>query len=62
MVAGITPNHALKKATFKAIRARPFTKVVGRKVTWKQAEHLIKEMINSYHPLRSMGPNLKKNK
>ena len=44
MVSGIASNHTLEKATFDAIRARPFTKIAGRKPTWRQAENLIKEM------------------
>lgn len=44
MVSGIASNHSLEKAIFDAIRARPFTKIAGRKPTWRQAENLIKEM------------------
>jgi hypothetical protein len=47
MGSGIASNHALEKATFDAVRARPFTKIMGRKPTWRQAEGLIKEMMDA---------------
>ena len=44
MVSGIASNHTLEKATFDAIRARPFTNIAGRKSTLRQAGNLIKVM------------------
>ena len=37
----------LKEATFNTLRARPFTKIVGRKPTWRQAKNMIKEMMDT---------------
>ena len=47
MVSGIASNHALKKATFDAIRARLSTKIVGRKPIWQQTKSLLKDMMEA---------------